>query len=361
MKIKKIPFFDKVNLSAGKIFLSFLILAIIATKILLHKRIEIIPVSYFLNLYSDILIAISQVLLQFSNTTLIFNYESHQIINSLHTIKVDVFYFSVNQILTAILIILITKSPIKFKILYLIFTMLIFTVYNSIRLSLHVLWPETISVHHWIFNIFLIPRWLLVLLIVHLYWKKFPSLKELIMNKFNFSNKFIHQSFIKIACLVILYYFVVIIAFNNFFFINGRLLVDFVLNTSKYWLENFGYPATVSGKYITGPGAVLYMDDACLGIDLMFLFASFIGMMPGPVRHKIWFIPTGISVIIILNCLRVILIFVNTTNHNGYTLPFEIHDVFTYPVLVFTFLMWVIWINRFYKRNQVEQKVLSQQ
>jgi exosortase/archaeosortase family protein len=180
------------------------------------------------------------------------------------------------------------------------------------------------------------------------------------MNKFNFSEKLIHQSFIKIGCIVILYYFVVIIAFKNLFFINGSLLVDFVLNTSKYWLDNFGYPATVSGKYISGPGAVLYMDDACLGIDLMFLFASFIGMMPGPVRHKIWFIPLGISAIIIMNCLRVILIFVNTTNHNGYTLPFEIHDVFTYPVLVFTFSMWVIWINRFYKRKPVELPVSNQ-
>jgi hypothetical protein len=35
-----------------------------------------------------------------------------------------------------------------------------------------------------------------------------------------------------------------------------------------------------------------------------------------------------------------------------YTLPIEIHDLFTFPVYVFIFFLWTIWINKFYLKNK---------
>lgn len=117
-----------------------------------------------------------------------------------------------------------------------------------------------------------------------------------------------------------------------------------------------GYESIINGRLIFYNGVSLYMDDACLGINLMFLFAAFIVVLPGSAKHKLWFIPSGIFIIILLNCLRAILIFVHISEHKTYNLPLEIHDLFTYPVLVFTFFMWYIWLNKFFRPQRIPSR-----
>ncbi len=349
MKESFFKFIQKYHITKWKIVVLSVLFLLFVLRFLIQGNVLIKPVLFVFDLYANILILNTKLILYFLNQHLIFDFTGNQIINNEAILNIDRFYFSINQIVSTFIIVLITKSPVLNKIKSFLLVFLILTVYNSIRISFHAIYPHTISVHNWAFNLVLIPRWLIVILFVKFYWKQFPELKEKIKRKLGFSEKLMQLTFVKIAVLIVIYQLVVIIAFNNFFIINGDLLISFVLKTSKLFIDWMGYDCWINYRLIYGNNASLYMDDACLGIDLMFLFASFIYVIPGSEKHKIWYIPMGLFIIILLNCVRVILIFINLSKNSTYNIPLEIHDLFTYPVLVLTLFLWIIWVNKFVK------------
>jgi exosortase/archaeosortase family protein len=351
----------KYNITPWKVIVAVLILLLIVIRFLVQNKATLEPVEYIFGLYADFLMVNVKALLSMFNHKVTFNFPTHEIIGAVETLKIDRFFFSINQIAIFFLICLITKSPVKDKLIYFLIGFLIFTFYNSLRILVHVLVPETATVHHWLFNTVLIFRWLIVLIFAWVFWKKYTSVLDYLKTKLKLSDSFIKSAFIKLAVIIIVYHFVVIIAFNDYFFISGQHLIDLVLGTSKFVLDLMGYESWINHRLIYGYTASLYMDDACLGIGLMFFFAAFIYVLPGAAKNKWWFIPLGLAIIIALNCVRVILIFVNLTNNASYTIPLEIHDLFTYPVLVVTFFMWMIWINKFsiVKKNGHEIKPTS--
>jgi exosortase/archaeosortase family protein len=245
----------------------------------------------------------------------------------------------------------VAKSPFVNKAVSFLIFFIIISFYNSVRISLHAIYPQTATVHNWFFNLVLIPRWLLVVGFAWYYWKKFPTPIEWLKKRFGFEQTYIRNTFVKIALLVLVYYIVIILTFNNLIFLNGDLLISFILKTSKYFIELLGYQCWIDNRLIYSTKVSLYMDDACIGINLMFLFAAFISLLPGALKHKLWYIPSGLIIIILLNCLRVVFIFINMSRSGSYTLFMDVHDLYTYPVLVFTFLMWMIWINKFFKTH----------
>ncbi len=349
----------KYNITPWKVIVAILILSLIIVRFLLQNKASLKPVEYIFGLYSDFLMVNVKALLSIFGHEANFSFPTHEIIGAIETLKIDRFFFSINQITIFFLICLVTKSPVKDKLVYFFVGFLIFTFYNSLRIFVHVLVPETATVHHWLFNIVLIPRWLIVLFFTWHFWNKYPSVLNYLQTKLKLSDSFIKSAFVKLSIIIVVYHLVAIIAFNDFFIINGQHLINLVLGTSKFFLDLMGYESWINHRLIYGYSASLYMDDACLGIGLMFFFAAFIYVLPGSAKNKLWFIPVGIAVIIILNCARVILIFVNLTNNTTYTIPLEIHDLFTYPVLVVTFFMWMIWINKFMNKGKMPQSEKS--
>ncbi len=352
-------FIKKYNITPWKVIVTVLILLLIAARFLVQNKTTLKPIEYIFGLYADILMVNVKALLSIFSHKVTFSFPTHEIIGPIETLKIDRFFFSINQIASIFLICLITKSPIKDKLIYFFAGFLILTFYNSLRIFAHVLVPETATVHHWLFNFVLIFRWFIVLIIVWFFWRKYPSVLDYLKTKLKLSDSFVKSAFIKLSVIVIVYHLVVIIAFNDYFFINGQHLIDLVLGASKLVLDMMGYESWINHRLIYGYSASLYMDDSCLGIDLMFFFAAFVYILPGATKNKWWFVPMGIAIIIALNCVRVILIFVNLTNNTTYTIPLEIHDLFTYPVLVFTFFMWTIWINKFSVIKKDKQKISS--
>jgi exosortase/archaeosortase family protein len=340
---------QKYNINMGKILVFLLLFAIFLIRFLVQNNIAIKPIHVIFDLYSDFLIACSKSILYLFNREILFDYSKNQIISNGYILKIDRFFFSLNQIIFILILVLITKSPIKNKVLTFIVAFFIISFYNVLRISLHSLYPDTVAVHNWFFNLILIPRWIIVVVFIHYYWKKFPDIKEIIIRKFSISEEFVNRLFLKIIIIIVCYYIVIIFAYNDIFIVNGSLLIAAILNTSKHLLELLGYTCWINNRLIYGVNVSLYMDDACLGINLMFLFASFIVLLPGSARHKLWYIPLGIIAIVMLNCIRIVMIFVNIKKYGKYSFPFEIHDLFTYPVLVFTLFLWIIWINKFFK------------
>jgi hypothetical protein len=318
MKNTIAKYIQKYHFTPFKIVLIVLILLLVFVKIFVPNYLIISLIRYVFDLYGNFLMSQSKLFLIFSNGDFVFDFVKNQIITQGHILKINRFYFSLNQIVAVLAVVLLSKSSILNKVKYFIVAFLIISLYNSLRITLHAIYPDTATVHNWFFNLLLIPRWLIVLGFVWYYWKKFPTLLEFIKKKFGFNDEFIKSTFLKIAIIIVIYYLVVILTFNDLIFLNGSLLISFILKTSKYFIELLGYECWLNNRLIYGTRVSLYMDDSCMGINLMFLFASFIALMPGSFKHKLWYIPMGLIIIVLLNSLRVILIFVNISKAGSY-------------------------------------------
>ena len=346
MQIKEL--LKKYKITTEILVIFFIILALLGLRLIIQKYPELGFYQKISNVYSDILIFNTKLLFSFIENDFIFDFANNTIISEGKNIKINRFFFSLNQIALLFGLVLITKSPYKNKAIFFTAGFLIFSFYNILRISVHVNHPETIYIKNWLFNLLLIPRWIIFVALVYYYWNKYPTIKNFILNKFNLTESFYKKFFIKTIVLITIYYFMIIIIFNNIFIINGQLLVNSILNTSNFFINQFGYESWLAGKTLWGYDVALYMDDSCIGINLMFLFAAFIAMLPGSFWHKLWFIPIGLFIIIIINITRIVFIFISISNNKGvYNLPLEIHDIFTFPVLGFTLLLWMLWINKF--------------
>jgi exosortase family protein XrtF len=90
----------------------------------------------------------------------------------------------------------------------------------------------------------------------------------------------------------------------------------------------------------------VFIGEPCNGFVLFILFLAFIVAFPGPLKHKLWYIPAGILAIHFINGIRVIaLVFIVYKKPEWLTFN---HD-YTFTILVysFVFLLWWIWINKF--------------
>lgn len=132
-----------------------------------------------------------------------------------------------------------------------------------------------------------------------------------------------------------------------------RLVINNSIFFTKYLLELLGYESfTNSSETIRVIGIDgthgIWIGDPCNGLSLFALFTGFILAYPGPVKHKLWYIPAGILAIHILNIIRVLsltLIVYHAPEH----LDFNHTYTFTIFVYGFIFLFWLIWVNRFSK------------
>lgn len=195
MKSWIIKLFQKYNITAEKIIIAAVLLLIIIARFLTQNSILLKPIQTIFDLYGKILLANTKLLLSFSDADILFDYAKNQVICQDQVLTINRYFFSINQIVAIIILVLFTKSPYKSKILFFLAAFVIFTLYNSIRISLHAMLPGTNYVHNWISNLILMPRWLLVLLFTYIYWEKYPALKEILKSRFGFTEQFLKKTF----------------------------------------------------------------------------------------------------------------------------------------------------------------------
>lgn len=125
------------------------------------------------------------------------------------------------------------------------------------------------------------------------------------------------------------------------------LVVDATLVLSKKILTLMGHTTFVEGRVLRIAGTSgLWVGDSCNAIPLFALFAGFILCFPGNVRSKIWFIPTGILLIFLLNCVRMVMLAISDTYSREWT---EFNHTYTFTIVIygFIFLLWIYWVNRY--------------
>ncbi len=94
----------------------------------------------------------------------------------------------------------------------------------------------------------------------------------------------------------------------------------------------------------------LWIGDPCNGISLFALFTSFILAYPGSWKHKLWFIPIGISLIHTMNIIRITALCIIVLKRPEW-LNFNHTYLFQVFMYGFIFLLWYIWIKKFSRKS----------
>lgn len=90
----------------------------------------------------------------------------------------------------------------------------------------------------------------------------------------------------------------------------------------------------------------VWIGGPCDGISVMAIFIIFIACFPANHRSKLWYIPTGIVIIHILNILRVCALAAISYYAPEY-LDFNHNYTFTIIIYASIFGLWMFWIKKF--------------
>lgn len=171
----------------------------------------------------------------------------------------------------------------------------------------------------------------------------------------NAFTRFVLVSGVLYFLLYLIYQFVV----KKYTFYDQRF-IGFIIRSAEHFLNLFGYKTFKAIQAIDfqvvgvdGSNGV-WIGSNCNAIKLFGLFSVFILAYPGPILHKIWFIPVGIILIHFLNVLRVAALAILAKSYPAY-LDFNHTYTFTLIVYGFIFALWMIWVNRFSKINQQDE------
>lgn len=107
------------------------------------------------------------------------------------------------------------------------------------------------------------------------------------------------------------------------------------------------YETELFANFVGIKGSIgLVVGAPCDGFILFILFFVFIVAYPGPIKHKLWFIPTGIIVIHLINVVRLISLAL-IVKFSPDWLGFHHDYTFTIFVYLFVFFLWYVWVNKF--------------
>lgn len=156
----------------------------------------------------------------------------------------------------------------------------------------------------------------------------------------------IYRFLISFAALSVLWYVLYKFILSPYTGID-MFVVDTTLSFSKSILTSLGHNAFIEGRTIriAGTGG-LWVGDNCNAISLFALFTGFILSFPGQQKSKYWYIPLGILLIFLLNCLRMVILAILDVYSRDWT---EFNHTYTFTILIygFIFFLWMFWVNKY--------------
>jgi exosortase family protein XrtF len=94
------------------------------------------------------------------------------------------------------------------------------------------------------------------------------------------------------------------------------------------------------------PDTGVWVGTPCNGLKLFALFSIFIIAYPGKIKHKLWFIPTGIFLIYWINVIRIMML-LKLISVNPEIFQFNHNYTFTISVYSIIFILWIVWAKFF--------------
>ena len=162
-------------------------------------------------------------------------------------------------------------------------------------------------------------------------------------------DRFISLFIIKAISLYFLWYMI----YDNWLLKDGwvdHFLINHLVKSTAFILNFIGFTTFeyADAVGVDGTHGVL-IGAPCNGLSLFALFTGFIIIFPGKIKNKLFFIPSGILIIHIINILRLVCLAL-VVLYRPDSLAFNHKYTFTILVYVCVFLMWIIWVNRFSKK-----------
>ncbi len=133
----------------------------------------------------------------------------------------------------------------------------------------------------------------------------------------------------------------------------AAVLTRHLADMSAILARPFGIDAMVRNTTVyVDSSRMLYIGNACNGVEFFGIFLSFVMVYPVPFRHKWWFAIAGIVCIHILNSIRLGLLVVI---YNRYPINFDFNHKYTFVIIIYgtLFLMWFLWAKK-YRRVSYE-------
>lgn len=133
-------------------------------------------------------------------------------------------------------------------------------------------------------------------------------------------------------------------------------LRNLVLHGGQLIVNMFGYETALSGYKLTviGYGGVR-MVYSCIGINILCFWVAFIIAFPNTIKSKIAYGIFGLTVITILNMIRVGALALIRTRHAWRHANIDHHAIFNIVVYAFIFLMMMRMINNIGRRNKAAE------
>ena len=119
-----------------------------------------------------------------------------------------------------------------------------------------------------------------------------------------------------------------------------------LLNTVGYHVKSEQHDKEMSVKLLVGNQYVARVIEGCNSASIIILFISFIIAFSGPRKATIIFVLLGSSLIYVINILRIAFLTMML-----YKFPNEqvlLHNL-VFPAIIYgaTFLLWVLWVQKF--------------
>jgi exosortase family protein XrtF len=111
------------------------------------------------------------------------------------------------------------------------------------------------------------------------------------------------------------------------------------------------HPREASDRFYVNQKNVARIVEGCNAVSVMILFAAFIVAFSTTFKRTSLYIVAGIVVIHLLNILRIALICMGVYYYPQYSR--FLHDIF-FPLFIYgvVFLLWVLWVLKFYKNGK---------
>jgi len=136
-----------------------------------------------------------------------------------------------------------------------------------------------------------------------------------------------------------------------------NLILNNLLHTTQYVIErttNIVVSINIDSLIFQDHSGMKINDD-CLGVKLISIFVILIIALPGAsVKNKLWYIPSGIALLHLLNIIRMIVLSY-TIIYSNY---FDFMHQFVFRIILYaaTFGLWFIWIKYFIDQEYIKNQ-----
>ncbi len=136
-----------------------------------------------------------------------------------------------------------------------------------------------------------------------------------------------------------------------------NILVDWILKLSRHSLVFLGYSVQVIGRKIFNEQTYIFIDDECIGIDIMLVFCGIFLFYESFSWRLGLFCLFGVAMIFFLNAMRITYLFIFISENNYESGMFNIHhDIYNIFIYSFIVSLWYLWFFYYKKEDNDKDK-----